>query len=357
MMKTRQIPRWCLPGLLALLLGGLLAPGRAEATKISLMRVGSEHYVALTDMARFYGLTYRQLSGRSMVIESPWSSMAFQAGTRRAEVNGVEVWLHAPLQKVSGNWAITQTDMSTFIDPVLRTYAHLANQNDRVVVLDPGHGGHDPGAVSRRGLQEKDMALDIAQRVRAVLAQRGLPVLMTRDTDKFLPLRERCAFAERNGADLFVSIHLNGAFSREANGLETYVLTAPGYPSVQSAPEERVQRVTYNGNGHDGANTYLAYAVQKSMLKETGRADRGLRHARFAVLKGAPCPATLVECGFLSNLREESMLRSPSHRDNLARGIARGVLEYLDAVKRARVVARNEENPFAASQWLTIRRP
>ena len=319
---------------------------------MSLLRVGNEHYVSLGEAASFYGLQYASEDGHDIRLTSPWSALSFAAGHRRARINETEVWLHEPPQRVNGQWALTQTDMRMFIDPVMRNYAHLAKQRHRVVVLDPGHGGTDPGAVSRRGLTEKALALAIAQRVKLRLANKGLPVFMTRETDSFVPLMERCAIAARQQADLFVSIHVNAAFNRQAHGLESYVLTAPGYASAQSAPEQKVQKVEYKGNGHDGANTCLAYSIQKSLVRQTGKRDRGLRHARFAVLKHAPCPAALVECGFLTNVRDESLLNSSSHLDNLAEGIASGILEYIDAVKRAKVVAQNGSSPFATRRTL-----
>lgn len=339
----------------------LLLISPALAYKVPVFRVGDEQFVLLEDMALFYGLSTAPENGRSIALENPWSSLEFEFGSRRAWINGIHVWLHAPLQKIDHRWAITQTDMSTFVDPVLRTYAHLAAHDDRVVLLDPGHGGHDPGAVGRSGLQEKDVALAIARRVRANLAQQGLRVYMTRDSDRFVELSERCQVADRRRADIFVSIHLNSAHNGDAHGLESYVLTAPGYASAQAAPEARVRQVHYTGNGHDGANTSLAFAIQKSLVQQTGATDRGLRHARFLVLKHAPCPAALVECGFLSNSRDESLLRNHAYVEEIGQGIAQGILAYFDAVRRAKVVAQSSplrpgtQNVFSRSPGPSMR--
>jgi N-acetylmuramoyl-L-alanine amidase len=322
-----------------------------------MVKVGNEVFVTVSSLASFYGLHARAGDRRSVVLESPLGRIEFEGGNRRAWVNGVSVWMHLPVQRVNGEWAITQTDMNKLVDPLLRSHVHLDTRWNGVVVLDPGHGGRDPGALSKRGLLEKTLALDIARRVRMRLANQGYRVFMTRESDRYVPLPMRPRFARERKADLFISIHMNAAENRGAQGVETYVLTAPGYPSSQSKPQRKMHRTIYNGNGHDGANTYLAYALQQAILQRTRGVDRGVRNARFVVLRDVTCPAALVECGFLSNVREESMLRSPHHRDNLAEGIAQGVLRYHDAVKRARIAAQNRPPASMADQLLGSLRP
>ena len=129
---------------------------------------------------------------------------------------------------------------------------------------------------------------------------------------------------------------MNSSVSSAPRGLETYVLAAAGYSPTAASPGTRVDRVAYLGNRYDGANALLGYYLQKSMLAKVKGEDRGLRRARFVVLKNAPCPAALVECGFLSNSGEESRLATSSHQETVALAITQGILDYSAAIKKAR---------------------
>ena len=179
------------------------------------------------------------------------------------------------------------------------------------------------------------IVLDVARRVRVHLANAGLKVYLTRDTDRYLTLAERVRRAARWRADLFVSIHANATRQPRARGVETYVLAMPGFPSTNDGGGRGVRRTAFQGNAWNGANLVLGYLIQRSLLDYTRAPDRGVRRSRFYVLKEAPCPAVLVECGFLSNTAEESRLLRVEYREKVARGIASGILLYADAVERA----------------------
>jgi len=208
-----------------------------------------------------------------------------------------------------------------------------------VVVLDPGHGGKDRGARGRRGVEEKRVVLDVAKRTRVHLANAGLKVYLTRDGDRSLTLDERCRKAARWGGDLFVSIHLNSSTTAGATGVETYALTAPGYSPTNGKPNKRSTKTHHPGHRFAEGNTILSYHLHKNLLDRTGSSDRGLRRAGFYVLKNAPCPATLIEMGFVSNKAEEERILKADYRENLAQAVTRGILDYVDAVKRARLAA------------------
>lgn len=310
----------------------------APASDYRVFNVGLERFVPLKDVAAVYGLCVTTDHDRAVRMQGPSGRLDFDTSSRVASVNGTSLWLHGPVRKVNGLWSITETDLRVFFDPIFRSYAYLGEAQTKVVVLDPGHGGNDPGATSPDGLAEKTLTLKIARRVRHLLEDQGLRVYMTRDRDCSVPLVDRAVYADRRKADLFVSIHCNAAPNRGAQGLESYVLTAGDYPSVMSASQKPFGPVAYPGQAFAGANTSLAFCLQQAMVRQTHAADRGLRHARFLVLREARCPAALVECGFLSNRGEAAQLRQPEHLDLLAAGISRGILDYLDAVKRARVV-------------------
>jgi N-acetylmuramoyl-L-alanine amidase len=201
------------------------------------------------------------------------------------------------------------------------------------VVIDPGHGGSDTGAIGTRGTKEKDLVLDIANRIEKHLESYGVNTKLTRGKDSFLRLSARTAKADKLGADILVSVHLNSARNPDTEGIETYTLPAAGHPSTAGNDDDK----TYSGNKNDKANTLLAYHVHKQMLALCGGADRGIRHARFDVLQNASCPAILVECGFISNKGEEAKLQQAEHREKIAKGITRGVLLYTGRNKTEQV--------------------
>ncbi|MCC5608026.1 N-acetylmuramoyl-L-alanine amidase [Nostoc sp. CHAB 5834] len=177
--------------------------------------------------------------------------------------------------------------------------------NGRVVVLiDPGHGGKDPGAVGLGGLREKDIILSIGKRIAQVLQQNGVQVVMTRDSDYFVTLPGRVQLAERANADVFVSIHANavGPGRSDVSGLETY----------------------YYGSGLG-----LARTVHNSILQNVNVRDRGVRRARFFVLRKSSMPSILVETGYLTGRDDNAKLRNSAYQNQMADAIARGILQYL----------------------------
>jgi len=332
----------------------LLLEGAAEARphiRIPVLASGPGRYVTLRDLAAHYDMERRYNGGGifsllsifgdpgpggAMRILDPERELKFQLGTRKVQVNDYTIWLNAPVRRVWRKWAITETDLLHIVDPLMASYAHLTNVGHRVVVLDPGHGGKDSGASGLNGLEEKDLVLDIARRVRVHLANAGLQVRMTRDNDRFIELEERSMKAANWKADLFVSIHVNASRNRSASGLETYILPAPGFPSTSTAADEPVEAVVHRGNRYDGANFVLGYALQKAMLQRVVAIDRGVKLARFVVLREAPCPAALVECGFISNQRESREMAGPAYRDDMGAAIAAGILQYVRAVEQAK---------------------
>jgi N-acetylmuramoyl-L-alanine amidase len=173
-----------------------------------------------------------------------------------------------------------------------------------VVMIDPGHGGKDPGAVGIGGMREKDIILPISKRIAEVLQQNGVQVKMTRDSDYFVSLPGRVNLAEKANADVFISIHANslGLGRPDVSGLETYY-----YDSGLS----------------------LARAVHSNILRSVNVKDRGVRRARFYVLRKSSMPSILVETGYLTGREDAAKLRSPAYQNQMADAIARGILQYL----------------------------
>src|SRR5256712_366647 len=222
----------------------------------------------------------------------------------------------------------------------------------RVLVLDAGHGGHDPGAVGPGGLQEKDLVLDVTRRVARLLEDRlNVKVLLSRDADHFVALRDRTSFANKERADLFVSIHANAHRATASAGVETYFLSSEATDSAArqvAALENSVVQLektpSRGGGGRLDAvkailwdlaqsefqleSSRLAEVVQDSMTQTLRIPNRGVKQAGFYVLGGAAMPAILIEIGFVTNPREERRLKESKYRDEIARAILAGLAEY-----------------------------
>ncbi len=230
------------------------------------------------------------------------------------------------------------------------------------IVIDAGHGGKDPGT-SAGSLREKDIALDIAKRVRDDLEDRGFEVIMTREKDVFIPLEQRAFIANSREADLFVSIHVNAARNRKARGLETFYLNlATSADAAEVAARENastgmvrmadVRKLVDQIFNHTRKeeSRELATAMQAAMAesilgREKHPLNRGVKTAGFHVLLGAQMPAVLVEVGFVSNREEARQLRSASHRDKLASAIADGVSRYAEMLGQAVQTTATQNEP------------
>lgn len=246
------------------------------------------------------------------------------------------------------------TDMLAHWRPPAYRAAPPAGRALRMIAIDAGHGGHDPGAEGRSGLKEKNVTLDIARRLRDLLTQDGFQVVMTRYDDRFVPLYGRTAIANREGVDLFVSVHANASRRRSVSGFEAYYLSeatddhARAIEAAENAslPQEVDSGVTreteailwdllYTENRAESSDlaVHICRGLAGSGLLSS---NRGVKSARFAVLKGSRMPAVLVEVGFISHPSEEARLREASYRQRVAEGIRRGIASFRDEMERSR---------------------
>lgn len=225
-----------------------------------------------------------------------------------------------------------------------------AMQPLRLIVLDAGHGGHDSGAVGPTGVLEKEVVLDVTRRVaKKVEAGLGVKVVLSRDSDVFVTLRDRTNFANKQRADLFVSVHANAHPQSVSEGVETYFLSSEASDSGArqvAAIENGVVKLEGPGSRQRGGDvlksilwdlaqsefqeesSFMAETVLDSMSKSLNLVNRGVKQAGFYVLGGAAMPAILIEIGFLTNRKEERKLATPEHREALARAIYAGLAEY-----------------------------
>lgn len=285
-------------------------------------------------LASFYGFDSPAISGDTVRLKSRYTDLVFHNDSRKLHFNGLLIWMHNGLTRSRDTWILEQADVERVVDPLLRADRALASEGSEIVVLDPGHGGSDTGALSsQRNAQEKVITLDLARRIQKRLERFKVKVRMTRSDDKYVSLSRRASLARSMKADVFVSIHLNKAGSPTASGVETFVMTSA---RCQSTSGSRADDKAYRGNKHDAANLILGYYVHKGLLSYAPGVDRGIKRARFNVLKDLDCPAALVECGFLSNIAEEKKIMTSKHRDDVAAGISAGILTYLSRARNAR---------------------
>jgi len=300
----------------------------ASCQTVRYTKAYGKRYVYLRDVARYYGMSL--VRGRSgCELRSRYSRIAFKYGKKTSNLNGVKVnLLNAPFRK-GAEPMLSEHDFVLFIDPVLRRNA-IPKKRIRTVMIDPGHGKKDTGAIGSR-FKEKDIVLQIARRLRTRLIKAGYRVVMTRSGDKFLSLKERTDLCNKVKPDVFVSIHCNSAKAKTASGLETYCLTPAGEASFGANKPQSAAEI---GNATDKANARLAYEIQKSTLRSTAATDRGVKHARFFVLKNIRCPGILIETGFISNKKEEGKLASSAYQEKIALGIANGISSFRRTSER-----------------------
>lgn len=267
-------------------------------------------------------------------------------------INGVRQWLAFPVRAEAGQSYVSRLDLVKVLEPRLRPEKIEGLGPVETVVLDPGHGGHNNGAVSRFGF-EKDFALDVALRARDLLEAQRYKVVMTRSSDIFVPLEERAAIANRIANSILVSIHFNYSPSNaSASGFEIFSMAPRGAPASNDGVRERDLREE-PGNSVDLPSTALASTVYHALLGHIPVFDRGLKHARFAVLRRCSRPAVLVECGFVSNGPESALIGSPAWRRKLAEAIVDGVDNYkglAERGKRPKVMADYRRDPLPVAQ-------
>jgi len=238
--------------------------------------------------------------------------------------DGVKVHQCHPSHRSSGSLTLSDLDVRKTFAPLSPRRTGVFRHRISTITIDPGHGGRDRGAAGRM-LIEKLATLMLANRVAAILRACGFRVHLTRSGDYYVPLAERCRIQRKYKSDLFVSIHVNAAVKRDLRGIETYAMTPAG--AASSSGGSPVHR-SFSGNILDANNLLLAHSIQKSLLRRTGAVDRGVKRARFAVLRDIAAPGVLVEVGFVSNPAEEKLLLDPVYREKIARGIVEGIIVY-----------------------------
>jgi len=316
--------------LAALLLGGAVA---AAAAPISALRLGGADYVSLYDMCGRLGLKFvDSANGRAVTVRNGAHTGVFAADNREMILDGVRLLLGSPAVARGGHFYVGRLDYERRLLGIFRPdLAPPAPRRPRVIVLDPGHGGVDPGTQNPRyHAQEKVFTLDVAFRLEKLLLAAGYRVILTRRTDFKVPLPERPAIAERANADLFVSIHFDSA-PGNTHGSEIFAYVPAGLrgSDFQTVPP---RSETQPGNRLDDWNAILAHTLFRHLPASWGTFDHGEKIGDLAVLRTATCPAVLVEPAFLSNDAEVLRVETPAFRQQIAEALASGIRAYTALV-------------------------
>ncbi len=325
-----------------------LQPCSAAPKKWDISHIEGVDYVRLNDVWNFYRFSPKK--GRAGCV-------SYGAGNRVVSVrpshqdfyvNNYRYILSYPVREVNGSLMISTLDMKKLVDPVLRPRYSPTSGPVTTVVIDAGHGGHDAGAVSSYA-REKDCNLAVARKLKEKLEKQGFKVVMTRDADYFLTLKQRVDIANATPNSIFVSIHHNAGRSA-AEGIETFTLA----PHGTTSPFARTRRYAeLCGNDQDCENIALATAVHSRAIRSTKAVDRGIQRARFSVLCTIQRPAILFEGGFVSHAAEGRRISSNSYRDKLAESICQGVVSYSQTVGGRRPVQKKNGSRMAGSSSAT----
>jgi N-acetylmuramoyl-L-alanine amidase len=319
--------------LLVLVAFATFASGGLAADDWQVVKIGGREYLTVDNIAKFYGLPANVAPvDRRLRLDNGKISLEVQLDSREILINGARNWLCFPVTEKDGHYLLSRVDLSKTIEPQFRPQMIKNLGNLKTVVLDPGHGGFDKGAISPYGC-EKDFALDVARDVKPILEAKGLEVKMTRNSDVFVPLELRARIANATKDSVFVSIHFNATDANPAaTGFEIYSLTPRGAPSTaDDALALRFMNMEA-GSPVDAPSLALSMSVYHSVVGHFSEYDRGIKRARFAVLRLTKIPAVLVEGGFLTERGESRLIARSPWRAKLADSIATGILNYKELV-------------------------
>lgn len=335
--RRQFLQRFSSAALGASLAGTLLGPLATELTA-STTRIAGVDYRSLSAVGNALGMRGSWVqAGQVYALANRQHRLVFRLHKRDCQLDGIDVYLGNPVAKSGHALYISRLDEEQTLAPLVATDRFGPFPKLYRIVLDPGHGGKDPGAENRRlDLNEKTLTLDILRRLEPMLSRRGYKVTFTREDDSFVPLSARPAMANRVGAQLFLSLHFNAATATEARGLECYAFTPRNQPSTARSKLHSSDQRDYPALAFNTWNTMAGYLFQKTNVANLRFPDRGLRRARFTILRDLRCPGVLVEGGFLSNPAEARVIRTAQFRERLARSLSDGIHAYQLTLNRLR---------------------
>lgn len=339
------------------------APTRPEGPKLwPVTSLRGADYIDVREIARRFGLKAEWVKSKpAMTIgDKKGIRFTFEEKQRDFYFDGLRVFLgEAAIQEKDTLW-LSKLDVIKTVAPLFRPADHAAllpATLPKLIVLDPGHGGIDPGAENKKvKVNEKTLSLDVALRLKKILEARGWRVLLTRTDDrelsrnKIVDLQMRADFANKQKADLFMSIHFNAA-DEAVRGVEVYSLPAQFMLSSGSEQKDDMTKQSFPNNRFDYANLLLGSELHRAMIGSLKASDRGYKRARWGMLRPAECPAVLVECAYLSNDAEARRAATPEYRQQIAEALAAGVQNYSDTLRTLQPKPAAPENaPVPVSQ-------
>ena len=318
---------------------------------------GKTEFVPLLDLADSLNLSvkWRYEPGK-IELKNNKISVDLMTGSKLVQINKSDIRkMRASLVFIKGEPYIVSSFLTSILKPYfgkIKSKKSLFSRTKGIVVLDPGHGGHDTGAIGYKAIKEKTLVLDIARRVRAILVKKGIKVRMTRDSDRFIELVHRADIANNIGATIFVSIHANAVSKgkRSISGSEIYYLSKAQSPSARQTEKIENMGIKKKISSKWGSLTFrikrwllgrhfkknklkskkLAESIHYKLKKVTIGKDRGIKTANFSVLRNSYCPACLIEVGYITNPTDATYLRRPSYKQKIAEAIAQGIINYLN---------------------------
>ncbi len=302
---------------------------KSHAAAWTVIKHNGREYVTAQNIKDFYRFSSLERNKGSLRFKSPKIEMLIKNGSDNLYINTVLFRLSYKIIHKNNNYLFSRIDLAKLIDPVLRPSYIKTARRFRTVIIDPGHGGTDPGSVNGYG-KEKDFNLRLAKILLRDLERKGFRVRMTRPTDTFPTLGQRVIYANRISDSIFVSLHFNSFTNNTARGIETYALSPQGSGTHN---ERGVKNNFLKGNTRDSENIALATAIHASVIKKTQADDRGIKRDRFTVLAGLIMPAVLVEGGFLSNPQDARKIASTAYLSLLSNGITNGIVAYRNALR------------------------
>ena len=313
----------------------LFAASVAAAADWKVIKVGRWDYLSVDNIAEFYGFESDLTPvNKTIRLDNGRNQLEVTLDSREAVVNGVRTWLSFPIIEKDGKYLVSRIDLAKSIEPQFRPQMIPNLEKFTTVVLDPGHGGVEKGATNALGM-EKDFALDVARQLKPMLEAKGLKVVMTRDSDIQVSLPERARIANNTKDCIFVSIHFNATNSNPtAAGFEIFSLTPRGAPSTQDNALAARFAHMQAGSPVDAASLALSMSVYHSMLGYLPELERGIKRARFAVLRLTKVPSILVEGGFISERQQAQLIANKQWRGRLAQSISVGIDNYRQLVEK-----------------------
>ena len=304
-----------------------------EAFSWELIKVNGRDHVRIEQVAEFYNLGRPVSYGAGQItMAGATSSLTFSIGGREAVINGVKHWLSFPIVESQGVPLLSRTDLSKTIEPIMRPERIVPRRLVETVIIDPGHGGEDHGARGRWTRDEKDLVLESAKHLRDELRKENLRTVLTRNWDIFVPLSERAAVTQKHRNAIFVSLHFNHG-GVHATGTEVFAIAPRGAPATMQSSPSKNDYIRLSGHAFDTHSVLLADAIERRIAPLHGKENsRGVKKARFHVLRDSWCPAVLVEGGFLTHRSDATRIARSDFTRKFAQAIRQGIRDYMNAL-------------------------